>query len=198
MKQSVVLLSGGIDSAACLLMAIDEGSRVTAVWIDYGQPANMAEYKAAFKLCKELSVPLETVGITLGTTAMKTDKDGPRIVPHRNALMIAAALAKKPGAREVWIGAIADDATVYEDCQFGYLAGIGYALKVEVRSLTYMSKIEVISYLRARLCYDIARLVSCYEGTNCGTCQSCQERNRALRHIHDEALRITDGDAAKP
>jgi tRNA(Ile)-lysidine synthase TilS/MesJ len=59
-KVSAVLLSGGWESALCLINAMAEGE-VHAYFFDYGQPYAKQEYKAVSNLQKKFNFPLKIV-----------------------------------------------------------------------------------------------------------------------------------------
>jgi 7-cyano-7-deazaguanine synthase len=54
----LVLLSGGIDSAACLDFYLDLGRTPCALFVDYGQLAARAELRAALAVADYYSVPI--------------------------------------------------------------------------------------------------------------------------------------------
>ena len=51
-----VLLSGGIDSAACLQLLVSQEQKVTALHVDFGQPAAKQERCAVDRLAKHYNV----------------------------------------------------------------------------------------------------------------------------------------------
>ena len=53
----VVLLSGGIDSAAVLAAYMSPRHPVKALFVDYGQPARRSERAAAQAILRELASP---------------------------------------------------------------------------------------------------------------------------------------------
>jgi hypothetical protein len=57
-----VLLSGGIDSAACARLLLDEGNTVSCVFIDYGQAA--AESRSAASIATNLRCSLLKIAVT--------------------------------------------------------------------------------------------------------------------------------------
>ena len=59
----VLLLSGGVDSAACLAFFSELARPVTTLFVDYGHPAATAERAAAMSLAKHYQVPLKTLKI---------------------------------------------------------------------------------------------------------------------------------------
>ena len=54
---SIVLLSGGLDSAVSLKRAFDETGVTLALTVDYGQRAAAREAAAAALMCHQLGIP---------------------------------------------------------------------------------------------------------------------------------------------
>ena len=98
--RDVVLLSGGIDSAAVLSRAVRDVPRasVLAVFVDYGQPYAVPERRAAGLAARAADVDLVVVGVE----SWPMQADG--AVPGRNGRLLELALAEAPGARAVWFG----------------------------------------------------------------------------------------------
>lgn len=81
----LVLLSGGIDSTACLAYYVSLGYTVSAIFIDYGQPSSNLEWEAANAVSSHYSVPLKHLGVI--------DCNIPEgYVPARNAMLLSLAL----------------------------------------------------------------------------------------------------------
>ena len=59
----LVLLSGGIDSAACAQFYKRQGYSVKTLFIDYGQQAALKEAEAALKISKHLALPLNKLSL---------------------------------------------------------------------------------------------------------------------------------------
>jgi len=57
----LILLSGGIDSTACAHFYIQERMNVSALFVDYGQPAVHLESKAAHSVCNFYGIDLAEV-----------------------------------------------------------------------------------------------------------------------------------------
>jgi 7-cyano-7-deazaguanine synthase len=136
-SRTVVLLSGGMDSATALAMTIKEGSNVIALTFDYGQ-RHRKEIDAAQAVAKHFGVHdhrIASLDLTaIGGSAL-TDRRIPvpeqrrleemiqRIpatyVPARNTLLLAYALglAEVTGAKEIVIAANAIDFSGYVDCR---------------------------------------------------------------------------------
>lgn len=60
----LVLLSGGIDSCACVSYYIAQGASVRTLFVDYGQVSAQKEYDAALKICEYYKIPIDTVNLS--------------------------------------------------------------------------------------------------------------------------------------
>ena len=210
MKQAVVLLSGGLDSATTAAIAISEGYRVIALSFRYGQ-RHEKELAAAKKVAQALGIKEHYIsnidlsqwgGSSLTDESMTIPQDGvePDVIPStyvpgRNTVFIAIALslAEAKSAEAIYLGINAVDYSGYPDCRPEYLAayqqlanlsskaGIeGHAPKL-IAPLVENSKVDIVR--RAlELNVPIADTWSCYQGgkTPCGLCDSCRIRDRAL------------------
>lgn len=137
-KKAVCLLSGGLDSATVLYMALREGYSVHALTISYGQ-RHAGETVYAEKIAKKLRVPWKMLNISLpwkgsalldNKTALPGNRDWKAMsrdipvtyVPARNTIFLSFALswAEVLGADAVFIGANALDYSGYPDCRPEY------------------------------------------------------------------------------
>lgn len=183
--KSVVLLSGGIDSAVCLWLARAEGP-VTALNVNYGQVAAESERRRSAMLADGVKASFRHVAIPGLGAALASALTGvgdvaqtvQTVVPGRNAILlsIAAGVAQSLGAESVWIGCNRTDAENYRDCREYFLRGMQdaldcYGVKVR-RPLVGMTKAQVIAEAR-RLLVPLSACSSCYLGTNCGKCAAC-------------------------
>ena len=209
-KKAVVLLSGGVDSATTLALALRDGYACHALSVDYGQ-RHRAELDAAARLAQVLGATQHrTVRLDLtmfGGSAL-TDKSIPvpteqsagiptTYVPARNTIMLSLALAwaEVVGAEVIMIGANAVDYSGYPDCRPEYLrayeAMANLATKAAVEGarlrihapLVDLSKAQIIlAGIAAGLDYSIT--VSCYQadedGRACGQCDSCRIRSNGF------------------
>lgn len=178
-----VLLSGGIDSAVCLLRALDTGSAVVSMAIDYNQE-HRAELPLALGLADAYHVPhklLKAECFTLGEVA---DNDA-MVFPHRNAVFLTMCAAYyEPD--EIWIGCNANDQEDYIDCRPLFLSQMSEALSVDITApLLALTKTQIVQEAIDRG-IDLELTLSCYRGTRCGTCNACRLRSRSIR----EAARI--------
>ena len=193
----VLLFSGGVDSTVLAALALEERRRLTALFIDYGQPAAEPEALAAQGFlappwrdrCRSSSERASFVrrSLNLGDAVrpMLTPprERGPRVVPGRNLAMLAIArsLAETEGADEVWYGATAEDAASYPDCRPTFVAALNAipGPRIVAPLLTY-TRTDVLR-LAAELGVEIGRTWSCYAPLNalgfvpCGECDSCRQ-----------------------
>jgi 7-cyano-7-deazaguanine synthase len=138
---AVVLLSGGLDSATVLAIAISEGYRPYALSFRYGQRHGV-EIAAARKVAESMKVAGHVVmDIDLrafGGSALTSDVAVPHhdrvedldpgipvtYVPARNTVFLSFALAwaETLGSSDIFIGVNAIDYSGYPDCRPEYLA----------------------------------------------------------------------------
>jgi 7-cyano-7-deazaguanine synthase len=139
-RRAVVLVSGGLDSATTLAMAVAEGCRAYALSFDYGQ-RHRHELRAAEDVARSLgAVEHRVMRIDLrvwGGSALTADLDVPKgrdademgasipvtYVPARNTIFLSCALgyAEVLDARDIYIGVNALDYSGYPDCRPEYL-----------------------------------------------------------------------------
>jgi 7-cyano-7-deazaguanine synthase len=210
MRNAVVLLSGGLDSATALAIARQEGFDCYALSLDYGQ-RHGAELEAAQHVAQALGVKQHrTIKLDLtvfGGSAL-TDHNiavpaspsaGIPItyVPARNTIMLSLALAwaevLKSG--DIFIGVNAVDYSGYPDCRPEYIAAFekmanlatkagieGHTINIRT-PLIQLSKAEIIR-CGVELGVDYALTVSCYQaddqGQACGECDSCRLRRQGF------------------
>lgn len=215
--KSVVLLSGGLDSATCLAIARADGTEPYALTVEYGQ-RHAVELEAARRVAQALGAVehrFVSVGLDrLGGSALTDDIDVPKdqvgaegipvtYVPARNTVMLAIALgyAEVVGAEAIYVGVNAVDYSGYPDCRPEFVAAFqdlarvataagvsGQPLRVRA-PLIHLTKPEIIS-LGLSLGVDYGLTHSCYDpvdGRACGHCDSCLIRSRAF-----ESLGLTD------
>ncbi len=217
MKNAVILLSGGLDSATALALARQQGYACYALSVDYGQ-RHHAELSAAQRVAQALgaveqrviSVDLTGFGGSALTDAriavpeQATTGIPLTYVPARNTIMLSLAMAwaEVLQAQDIFIGVNAVDYSGYPDCRpeyiaaFERMANLATKAAVEGNHLTLhapllrLSKADIIK-LGVRLGVDYSQTVSCYQadkdGRACGMCDSCR-----LRRAGFEAAGIAD------
>lgn len=158
-RRAVVLLSGGLDSATALAVALAEGYECFALSFDYGQ-RHARELESAGKIAaalgarRHLTLRLDLRAI--GGSALTADVEVPKgrsdaaigagipitYVPARNTIFLAHALAwaEVLGAEDIFIGVNSRDYSGYPDCRpefveaFERLANLATQAGVEGRS----------------------------------------------------------------
>ncbi|MGL6722338.1 7-cyano-7-deazaguanine synthase QueC [Xanthomonas hortorum pv. gardneri] len=205
MKKAVVLLSGGMDSAAVVALAQEQGFAVHALSVRYGQ-RHTSELDAAARVAtaqgviahKVVDVDLRSIGgsaLTADIDVPDAGVDGIPVtyVPARNTIMLSLALgwAEVIGANDLFCGVNAVDYSGYPDCRpefvraFEVLANLatkagveGAGLRVHA-PLQFLSKADIVRE-GVRLGVDFGLTVSCYradaDGRACGHCDACRLR----------------------
>ena len=192
MKNAVVLVSGGMDSAVVLAIAREQGFAAHALSVSYGQ-RHTSELDAAARVATALgAVRHKTVNVdlrTIGGSALTADIDvpldsdktpgGPVIpvtyVPARNTIMLSVALgwAEVLGAADIFCGVNAVDYSGYPDCRpefieaFERLANLATKAGVEgagIRVHAPLQRMSKADIVREglRLGVDFGQTVSCY------------------------------------
>ncbi len=191
-KISIVLTSGGLDSATAAAIAREQGYELNCLSFDYGQ-RHRFELEAARKVAASmgarrhlvLAVDMRPIGgSSLTDLQMEVPKSGIQAgtipstyVPARNTIFLAYALAwaEVIGAGHIFIGANCIDYSGYPDCRPAYLeafekmANLATKAAVEGRCairihapLLQMTKAEIISQ-GMRLGVDYSITHSCYD-----------------------------------
>ena len=207
----MVLVSGGLDSATTLAIALDQGFACHALSVDYGQ-RHAVELEAARRVVAQWPgvehrvVPIDLAAF--GGSAL-TDPDiavpeAPTegipvtYVPARNTVLLALALAwaETLCADRIVIGVNAVDYSGYPDCRpefieaFEALANVATKDGVEGRRirieapLIHLAKSEIIAR-GTELGVNYASTISCYQpdttGAACGRCDSCRIRRAGFQ-----------------
>jgi len=209
-KKAVVLLSGGLDSATVLAIAIQQQFECHALSFDYGQ-RHRVELLAAERIARTLHAARHrtlVVDLTqIGGSALTDNKiEVPQspatgipvtYVPARNIIFLSFALAyaETLHASDIFIGVNVLDYSGYPDCRpefieaYTHMANLGTRAGAEgnpVRihtPLIKMNKAEIIAAGSA-LGVDYGQTISCYqadaEGRACGLCDSCRFRKKGF------------------
>ncbi|MGA2506073.1 MAG: 7-cyano-7-deazaguanine synthase QueC [Chitinispirillaceae bacterium] len=203
MKEAIILLSGGIDSATCAAIAKNEGYQLFAMSFSYGQRHSM-ELRAAKKIAaffnvaehKIVRIDLRTFGGSSLTSSLsvprnrdpgRSKKIPSTYVPARNTIFLAYALAwaEVLGIKDIFIGVNAVDYSGYPDCRpeyikaFQSMADLATKAGVEGRRIVIhiplirLTKAEIIKKGHA-LGFDFGLTHSCYDPSPAGeACGAC-------------------------
>ena len=204
MKNSLIVLSGGMDSVTLLH---EYASQIAlAVTFDYGSNHNAREIEMARINCQELGIehiviPLKFMGEHFKSSLLSGADDIPEgnyddenmkstVVPFRNGIMLSVAcgLAESRELDTVMIANHFGDHAIYPDCRSGFVDAMAKAMQEgtynNMRLLapyTNISKSE-IAKIGKRLGLDYSKTYSCYKGgeKHCGKCGTCMERKEAF------------------
>lgn len=206
MKDSVIIVSGGMDSITLLYDKKDEIA--LGISFDYGSNHNAKEIPYAKKHCERLGIKHITINLDFiheyfksslleGAEAIPEgnyDEENMKstVVPFRNGIMlsIAIGIAESHNLKKVLIANHAGDHTIYPDCRPEFIAAINKAsvagtyVNVEVSApYTNITKGE-IAVIGMKLGLDYTETWSCYKGgeKHCGKCGTCRERIEALEY----------------
>jgi len=94
---SLVLLSGGLDSATALAAAARESVSPGALFLMYGQTAGREERQAAVAIADHYSVSLETLTVTGPPFRRRRDPRAQRL-PHPQRSSLAAIVGRTSAA----------------------------------------------------------------------------------------------------
>ena len=206
--KSIVVLSGGQDSATCLALAVRRhgAANVAAITFRYGQ-RHALETKFARRLAKRFGIAAHKV-VSLGfyrqlTTSALMSKTAPierkkgascpsTVVEGRNAffLLAAAVWAKSLGATEIYTGVSEADYSGYPDCREAFIKAQQKAIRLAlewpgkiVTPFMHMSKADEWALAERLGILDVIEneTLTCYNGVpgkGCGKCPACRLRNR--------------------
>jgi 7-cyano-7-deazaguanine synthase len=208
---SVVLLSGGMDSATCLALASRESPPVHALTVLYGQ-RHSREVGSARKLARHFAAARHTVleipiGPFLDSSLTRKKRRLPlggssadpipsTYVPARNTILLAIALAyaESHSLGSIWIGVNAVDYSGYPDCRPEFLRAFEQVAARGTRVGVSGGRIRIRAPLLRKSKASIVRLGtrvgvpweltwSCYSGgrTPCGRCDACRLRALGFR-----------------
>jgi 7-cyano-7-deazaguanine synthase len=208
MSLTVVLCSGGIDSATLAYKVAVERKLDRLNSFDYGQ-RHRREIEHAARIAIALGARHDVVDITalgkfLTSSSLISDGDAipdghyaqdnmkSTVVPNRNAIMLSIAFGIAAGARAdaVGIAVHSGDHFIYPDCRPAFIDAFR---AMQDRALEDMWEVELYSPFtktdKAGIVAEGVRLGvpfhltwSCYKGgeAHCGRCGTCVERREAF------------------
>lgn len=204
MSKLIISLSGGMDSATMLGLALSQRPKedVAAVGFRYPSKHNDWECTAATELCQHYGMRLKTFGVSglflpLRSDLLASGGDLPEghyeaesmrrtVVPGRNLIFLSAlaALCESEGGGDVWIGAHAGDHHIYPDCRPAFLSAAREAVRLssdgKVNVFAPFVSLDKAGILKLGLALGVPYRITrtCYADTRvaCGRCGSCQER----------------------
>jgi 7-cyano-7-deazaguanine synthase len=216
MKDSILILSGGMDSTTLLY---DYRERIAlAISFDYGSNHNGREIPFAEYHCQQLGIEHITIPLAFMSKYFKSsllegsdaipeghyaeDNMKSTVVPFRNGIMlaIAAGMAESRGLKYVMMANHGGDHTIYPDCRPEFVKAMSEATRtgtfpgIEILApYTNITKGD-IARRGKELGIDYSKTWSCYKGGehHCGKCGTCVERKEALADAGIEDRTIYD------
>lgn len=208
MKDSLIIVSGGMDSTTLLYERAEDIA--LALSFDYGSNHNAREIPFARLHSQRLGIPHITIPLDFMVRYFKssllegadaipeghyTDESmRSTVVPFRNGVMlsIAIGIAESEGLKHVMMANHAGDHAIYPDCRANFVEAMSNAAVAGtyvgvdiVAPYTNMTKGEIA--LRGKeLGIDYSLTWSCYKGgaCHCGKCGTCVERREALAYAN--------------
>jgi 7-cyano-7-deazaguanine synthase len=207
--QTVVTLSGGMDSTVCATLAVREkgAAHVAALHVSYGQRTEAREQRAFTEICDRLGIARRLMvrnqalsqigGSALTDSALTVPDAGPEIgsgvpityVPFRNAhfLSVAVSWAEVVGAQSIFIGAVAQDSSGYPDCRPEYYEAFNRLIQAGTKEgniriqtpLIALKKVEIVQ-LGLELSAPFELTWSCYSRED-RACGVCESCALRLR-----------------
>ena len=204
MKDSVIVVSGGMDSITLLYDKKEEIA--LAVTFDYGSKHNAREIAWAKVHCGRLGIrhiviKLDFMQKSFTSSLLEGGDEIPEghyadenmkstVVPFRNGIMlsVAAGIAESNGLKKILIANHGGDHTIYPDCRPEFIGAMDRAIAngtyEDVRidaPYTNITKAD-IAKIGKRLGIDYSETWSCYKGgeRHCGKCGTCIERKEAM------------------
>jgi 7-cyano-7-deazaguanine synthase len=200
-EKAFVLLSGGIDSAVCLQIALDEHDQVAAVHFNYGQQTADIEHQNARSQADSAGINLYTLDyrevfgqFAEGTIQDKTysreqqTENGHSVgyVPQRNLHLLTstAAVAEHHSAKGtkivLYFGAQQGDEEDYPDCRPEFIKNTEQTLNCATDNHDISLQAPIITLSKRgvlkkgeQLGVDWEKTFSCYNPKNSSPCGEC-------------------------
>ena len=219
MKDSVIIVSGGMDSITLLHERHEEIA--LGISFDYGSNHNSREIPFARMHCQRLGIkhivmPLDFMSVYFRSSLLDGADAIPEghyedanmkstVVPFRNGIMlsIACGIAESNGLSRVFIANHGGDHAIYPDCRSEFIEAMDAAMSAGTYAhinieapYTEITKTD-IALIGKAIGLDYTETWSCYKGGNvhCGKCGTCVERQEALRNagIEDKTEYSNEG-----
>ncbi len=198
-NNSIILLSGGLDSYVSLALAAQNLNVTSALIFDYGQCVFEEEFEASSKIAALYNLKLDVIKLDFLGKLLSDNSDW---VPNRNGLFlnIAACFADKYGYNEIIIGANKEEAERFSDNTKEFITSANNFFEYSTQKhptvfapLQNMTKVEIINK-GLELGIDFSLIKSCYKKKtetglkHCGICASCLYLKGALEMCDDKSL----------
>lgn len=208
MKDSLIILSGGMDSVTLLHEFKDDIA--IAVTFNYGSNHADKEIECANYHCnmlniKHIIIPLHfikqyfTSSLLQGADAIpeghyEDENMKSTVVPFRNGIMlsIACGIAESNNLHKVLIANHGGDHAIYPDCRADFIKAMSNAMtlgtyeKIKIFAPYTLINKSDIAKIGEKLNIDYTKTWSCYKGgeKHCGKCGTCVERKEAFKNAN--------------
>ena len=204
MKDSLLVLSGGLDSTTMLYEYQERIAK--AISFHYGSNHNDKEIAFAALHCERLGIEHQVIRLPFFKDIMHSsllsgaaaipeghyadENMRSTVVPFRNGIMlaIAAGMAEDMGLQYVMLANHSGDHTIYPDCCPAFVDAMSAAIQAGTYNgvkilapYTHITKADICRHGKT-LGIHYAETWSCYKGeeVHCGKCGTCVERREAL------------------
>lgn len=191
-SDTIVLLSGGLDSAALCAWT----RPALALFVDYGQRPALAERTAAEAVATHLNIPLEAINLPLndiGAGLLHSDvhiqaSPSPEWWPFRNQLLATAgaAIALRHGLTHVALGSVHGDGERHIDGSESFYTKLNELIVMQEGGIgvsapaIHLTTVELLQHAGADRSLT-GWTVSCHRANQpCGDCPGCWKRQRVL------------------
>lgn len=206
MKNTLLCLSGGLDSASLLFEYQDRIAQ--AITFDYGSVQNKRELESAKLLTSKLGIPHRIIdlrsvfkgfdsalltGEGIPTQDYNQENMSSTIVPFRNGifLSILAGLAESTDCQYIALASHSGDHYIYPDCRPEFSAAMDTAIRLGTSNQVEFFRPYNLLTKRQIAERGIAHglnpdwTYSCYQGGahHCHQCPTCRERDQALEGL---------------
>jgi len=205
-KKSVIVLSGGPDSATVAYWAKKQDYQIYPITFNYGQIA-LKETECAKQIAEKLGATTKIIDLSAlkeifsGVTSLcnadiplTSEFSAPIIVPFRNAIFLSAAVAYAVavGADKIFYGAQGSDEPFYPDCRrefyeaFEKAAKLGTCQEITIQAPFSGKRKSDLFKVGAELGVPFELTWSCYRdrSKHCGKCESCINRKKAFKEAN--------------
>jgi 7-cyano-7-deazaguanine synthase len=196
---SILLLSGGLDSSVLLGYILSLGKRCITLSFDYGQrhkieldfAKKISEHYKVENHCLKIDPFLFSSAKSSLTDIAITMSIENTYVPARNLIFLSYAIsfAESKEISEIYFGANSDDTHLFPDCRKEFFDALQITARLGTRTknplsiltpFSFLTKKEIIS-LGSKLAVPLESSFSCYNplkgNTPCDVCQACILRN---------------------
>lgn len=201
LKNSLLLLSGGLDSVTLFHMLNNTDIPFQCLIFNYGQPAKR-EIRYAKKLCRCNKIKYKLYHLDKKIFFPKRERDSDKtlgILPNRNGVLlsIATTYAIQNNIQNVYYGAIGNTNRSFCDCQptflrkYNELLAVSDLARVRIKAPFIYKNKEYVTEKALEMGIDIAECWSCDDtgAIPCGKCDSCKDRIDTEKKIKKKILK---------